>query len=111
MEEADVIQSLAALAQPARLRVFRALVVAGPQGMTPGGLSVLLALPPSSLSFHLKELTHAALVSQQRDGRHLIYRASFERMNGLLAYLTDHCCQGQPCLPSGTATAATCTTC
>ena len=104
----EVVQSLAALAQPARLQVFRALVVAGPQGMTPGSLSETLALPSSTLSFHLKELTHAALISQQRDGRNLIYRASFERMNGLLAYLTDHCCEGQACLP---AAAAACTTC
>ncbi|WP_374256561.1 ArsR/SmtB family transcription factor [Aquabacterium sp.] len=97
MEENDVIQSLAALAQPVRLRVFRALVVAGPAGLTPGALSEQLVVPATSLSFHLKELTHAGLVSQERDGRHLVYRAAFARMNGLLHYLTEHCCQGQPC--------------
>lgn len=100
MEEEEVIQSLAALAQLARLRAFRALVVAGPQGLTPGSLSEALEVPASTLSFHLKELTHAGLVSQQRDGRHLIYRASFERMNGVLAYLTAHCCQGAQCIPA-----------
>lgn len=97
MEEQHVIQALAALAQPVRLRVFRALVVAGPEGLTPGALSEQLDVPATSLSFHLKELMHASLVSQQRDGRHLIYRAAFAHMNDLLGYLTQHCCQGQPC--------------
>ena len=108
MEEIEVVQSLAALAQAARLQVFRALVVAGPQGMTPGSLTEALEVPASTLSFHLKELTHAGLISQQRDGRNLIYRASFERMNGLLAYLTAHCCEGQPCRPAATSTCTTC---
>lgn len=97
MEEQDVVKSLAALAQAVRLRVFRALVVAGPDGLTPGALSEQLEVPATSLSFHLKELMHAGLVSQERDGRHLVYRASFEHMSGLLGYLTEHCCQGQPC--------------
>ena len=108
MEEQDVIRSLAALAQAARLRVFRALVVAGPQGLTPGALAEAIGLPASTLSFHLKELMHAGLISQQRDSRHLIYRASVERMNALLGYLTENCCQGEPCLDT---TAAACTTC
>ena len=100
MEEKEVVHSLAALAQAARLQVFRALVVAGPQGITPGSLAETLGVPASTLSFHLKELMHAGMISQQRDGRNLIYRASFERMNELLAYLTAHCCQGQQCLAS-----------
>lgn len=99
MEEQDAVKSLSALAQPMRLRVFRALVVAGPQGLTPGDLSAQLSVAATTLSFHLKELMFAALVSQERNGRHLIYRASFEHMNGLLAYLTEHCCQGQACTP------------
>ena len=99
MESGEVVQALAALAQPLRLQVFRALVVAGPQGLTPGAMSVGTGVPPNTLSFHLKELAHAGLVSQQRDGRYLIYRAEFDRMNGLLAYLTENCCQGQGCLP------------
>lgn len=97
MEESDVVKSLAALAQPSRLRVFRSLVVAGPQGLTPGALSEALDVAATTLSFHLKELTNAGLVSQERDGRHLIYRAAFGRMNALLGYLTAHCCEGQPC--------------
>jgi len=97
MEEQAAVASLAALAQGMRLRVFRALVGAGPQGMTPGALSATLDVPASTLSFHLKELMHAGLVSQQRDGRNLIYRPAIEQMNALLAYLTAHCCQGAAC--------------
>ncbi len=94
MDESTAVSSLAALAQGMRLRVFRALVGAGPQGMTPGALAALLDVPASTLSFHLKELMHAGLAHQQRDGRHLIYRPALPRMNALLAYLTAHCCQG-----------------
>jgi ArsR family transcriptional regulator len=107
MEEKAVIQALAALAQPVRLQVFRALVVAGPAGLTPGVLAEQLGVPSTSLSFHLKELTHANLVSQKRDGRNLIYRAVFEQMNALLGYLTENCCQGEACLV-GSSTACEC---
>ncbi len=99
MEEKDVVRSLAALAQPVRLQVFRSLVVAGPAGLTPSAMAEALALPASTLSFHLKELANAGLVSPERDGRNLIYRAAFEHMNALLAYLTENCCQGAGCLP------------
>lgn len=108
MEEQHVLSALAALAQPARLRVFRALVVAGPQGMTPGALADALGVPASTLSFHLKELMHAGLTTQQRDGRSLIYRAAFDQMNGLMAYLTANCCAGEGCAE---ATVPACTTC
>jgi DNA-binding transcriptional ArsR family regulator len=97
MKESDAVAALAALAQAARLRVFRALVGAGPSGMTPGALSALLDIPGSTLSFHLKELVHAGLVSAEREGRNLHYRPALARMDALLAYLTDHCCQGTPC--------------
>ncbi|HZN48934.1 MAG TPA: metalloregulator ArsR/SmtB family transcription factor [Ramlibacter sp.] len=97
MEESIAVLSLAALAQPIRLRVFRALVGAGPQGMTPGNLSLMLGVASSSLSFHLKELVHAGLVSQERDGRNLIYRASLARMSELMDYLAAHCCLGAGC--------------
>jgi ArsR family transcriptional regulator, arsenate/arsenite/antimonite-responsive transcriptional repressor len=99
MEEKNVIASLAALAQPLRLKVFRALVVAGPRGLTPGAMSEGAGVPSATLSFHLKELMASGLVTQQRDGRFLIYRADFERMNGLLAYLTENCCEGTACCP------------
>lgn len=94
MEEKTAVTSLAALAQGMRLRIFRALVGAGPQGLTPGALSATLDVPASTLSFHLKELLYAGLVSQERDGRNLIYRPSLDQMNALLTYLTAHCCQG-----------------
>ncbi|TCO81549.1 DNA-binding transcriptional ArsR family regulator [Plasticicumulans lactativorans] len=100
MEEKDVVRALAALAQAARLQVFRTLVVAGPEGLTPGAIAEALEVPASTLSFHLKELANAGLVTQEREGRYLIYRAAFERMNALLAYLTENCCQGQACLPA-----------
>jgi ArsR family transcriptional regulator, arsenate/arsenite/antimonite-responsive transcriptional repressor len=89
----SVIRSLAALAHPARLTAFRALVVAGPQGLTPGTMADALGVPASSLSFHLKELLHAGLVTPSRNGRYLIYRASHAAMNDLLRYLTENCCQ------------------
>jgi DNA-binding transcriptional ArsR family regulator len=97
MEEKDAVTALAALAQEVRLRIFRALVGAGPQGLTPGALSAMLDVPASTLSFHLKELMHAGLALQERDGRSLIYRPAFDAMDGLLEYLTAHCCQGAGC--------------
>jgi DNA-binding transcriptional ArsR family regulator len=99
------VTSLAALAQTQRLRAFRALVVAGPDGLTPGVIAEQLEISPSALSFHLKELSHAGLVSSEARGRNLIYRAEFARMNALLAYLTEHCCAGADC---GSVTATAC---
>ena len=107
MEEKNVIIALSALAQPYRLRAFRALVLAGQDGLTPGAMAEALAVPAATLSFHLKELVHAGLVSQERSGRNLIYRAEYACMNEVLAYLTAHCCQGQACL-SDAATACPC---
>jgi ArsR family transcriptional regulator, arsenate/arsenite/antimonite-responsive transcriptional repressor len=103
MEAQEVVKSLAALAQASRLQIFRALVVAGPEGMNPSGLGEALSTTPATLSFHLKELMNAGLVSQERAGRNLIYRANFEQMNGLLAYLTQNCCAGQSCATTDAA--------
>ena len=97
MEEADVIKSLGALAQPLRLQVFRALVVVGDAGLTPGAIQAALGVAPATLSFHLKELVNAGLVTQERASRNLIYRAAYGRMNALLGYLTENCCQGAGC--------------
>jgi DNA-binding transcriptional ArsR family regulator len=97
LPEADCVKALAALAQTQRLRAFRALVVAGSAGLTPGVIAEQLGVAPSALSFHLKELAHSGLVSSEARGRNLIYRANFEQMNGLLAYLTAHCCMGESC--------------
>lgn len=107
MKEANVIRSLSALAHEARLRVFRALVVAGPEGLTPSAIAEQLGIAPNALSFHLKELFHADLVSQERQGRNVLYRAAFPVMNELLAYLTENCCQGVVC-NSDTATSCHC---
>ncbi|MDM0120108.1 ArsR/SmtB family transcription factor [Variovorax arabinosiphilus] len=102
MEASDAVKSLAALAQPVRLQVFRALVVAGPEGMTPGALVDAIAVPGTSLSFHLKELLHSGMVTQERSGRNLIYRAAFGRMSALIGYLTENCCEGEACAASTT---------
>ena len=108
MEEKVAITSLSALAQSMRLRIFRVLVGAAPEGLTPSALSATLGVPASTLSFHLKELMHAGLVSQEREGRNLIYKPALTHMNELLAYLTAHCCQGTSC---ATTAAPDCTTC
>lgn len=100
MNESDVIASLAALAQPLRLQIYRALVVAGSSGLTPGTMAEGLGIPSATLSFHLKELVHAGLVMPERISRHLIYRAVYERMNALMNYLTENCCRGTACLDS-----------
>jgi ArsR family transcriptional regulator, arsenate/arsenite/antimonite-responsive transcriptional repressor len=103
MEQADVVRSLAALAQPVRLQVFRALVARGPDGLTPGAMCEGLGIPANTLSFHLKELAQAGLVTQERSSRHIIYRAAFEHMDALLGYLTENCCRGGTCelMPGG----------
>jgi ArsR family transcriptional regulator, arsenate/arsenite/antimonite-responsive transcriptional repressor len=103
MEESEVVRSLAALAQPMRLRVFRALVVSGKDGLTPGTMAEALGIPAATLSFHLKELANASLVTQERASRFLIYRAEYNRMNALLGYLTENCCRGAECLAETTA--------
>ncbi|WP_457354778.1 ArsR/SmtB family transcription factor [Roseateles sp. P5_D6] len=102
--EQFVIKALAALAQPLRLQVFRALVVVGDAGLTPGAIQEGLGVAPATLSFHLKELVNAGLVTQERASRNLIYRAQYDSMNSLLGYLTENCCQGASCaVPSGAA--------
>jgi len=98
MNDAEVVKALGALAQESRLRLFRLLVVAGRAGATPGQMGEALGIPPTSISFHMKELVNAGLVSQERDGRHIIYRAQVDTMNDLLGFLTNNCCGGQPCL-------------
>lgn len=97
MNEDHAVLALSALAHTQRLRVFRALVVAGDSGLTPGSLSTQLDLAPSALSFHLKALLGAELVSSEPNGRHLIYRARYAQMNALIGYLGDNCCSGSRC--------------
>ncbi|MBI1285618.1 MAG: metalloregulator ArsR/SmtB family transcription factor [Thiobacillus sp.] len=107
METKAVVTALAALAQDSRLAIFRALVQAGPAGLAAGRISELTGIPPSSLSFHLKELSHAGMVTSQQAGRFVIYTANFSTMNALLGFLTDNCCGGNPCSPVCTPACAT----
>jgi len=97
MENGMIVKALTALAQSSRLEIFRLLVVAGPSGMTPGRLTELLGVPANTLSFHLKELINADLANVERQGRHLVYRAQYDRMNQVVSYLTENCCAGQAC--------------
>ena len=108
MEENEVVKSLAALAQPLRLQVFRALVVTGEAGLTPGTISEALEIPANTLSFHLKELANAGLVTQERSSRNIVYRAAYGHMNALLAYLTANCCQGVACATDDVAASCKC---
>lgn len=103
METKQVLAALAALAQESRLAAFRLLVQVGPDGMAASKIAEQLDIAPSSLSFHLKELSHAGLIGARQDGRYVIYSANFSTMNGLLAFLTDNCCGGVACEPSATS--------
>ena len=100
------VVALAALAQPTRLAIFRLLVEYAPDGLTAGAIASALDLPPATLSFHVKELANAGQLIDQREGRHIRYRADIAAMNGLIGYLTDHCCRGRGRLVD----AATCET-
>jgi DNA-binding transcriptional ArsR family regulator len=100
METTNAITALAALAQETRLAIYRLLVQAGPGGLSVGKIGEPLGIAPSSLSFHLKELTHAGMVSSRQDGRFIIYSANFALMNDLIAYLTENCCGGNVCSPT-----------
>lgn len=100
MEKIDAVAALAALAQDNRLEMFRLLVQAGPEGMPAGAVASSLDLPPNTLTFHFDRLRMAGLVSVRREGRSMIYTAQYERMNALLAFLTENCCGGAPCTPA-----------
>lgn len=97
MQSQHAISALSALAHEARLAVFRLLVQAGPGGLPAGTIAEQLALAPSGLSFHLKELTAAGLLVRQPDGRQVRYSAGYTTMNDLIAYLVANCCQGETC--------------
>jgi ArsR family transcriptional regulator len=96
MEKPNAIAALAALAQESRLDVFRLLVQTGTTGLPAGQIAEKLNLPSATLSFHLNQLKYAGLVTYRRESRSLIYAAEYSAMNGLLAYLTENCCQGDP---------------
>ncbi|WP_086971762.1 ArsR/SmtB family transcription factor [Caballeronia glebae] len=100
MDSKLVVRALGALAHESRLAIFRTLVVAGPEGMAAGEIAQHVGLAPSSLSFHLKDLSHAELVSARQEGRFVYYSANFEAMNGLIGFMTENCCAGAPCAAS-----------
>ena len=110
MEAKDVIAALGALAHETRLSVFRLLVERGPDGLSAGTIADAVGLPPSSLTFHLQQLTHAGLITQRRVSRQLIYATDFAAMNAVVAYLTENCCgtgatSAPACCPAETGTA------
>jgi ArsR family transcriptional regulator len=102
MEKEHAVAALAALAQDNRLAIFRLLVEAGPEGMPAGSVASTVGLAPNTLTFHFDRLRDAGLVTVRREGRSMIYAAQYDTMNGLLAYLTENCCQGaqKDCLPA-----------
>jgi ArsR family transcriptional regulator, arsenate/arsenite/antimonite-responsive transcriptional repressor len=100
MKSMNVVAALAALAQDSRLAIFRVLVRAGPAGLSAGKIGDSTGVAPSSVSFHMKELTHADMVTSRNEGRFVIYTANFATMNALVAFLTENCCEGNPCTPT-----------
>lgn len=100
METSGVVEALSALAQETRLKIYRLLVEAGPEGLSAGRIGHELDLPPATLSFHLAHLTRAGLARSRQEGRFIFYSADFQNMNALVGYLTENCCGGQSCAPS-----------
>jgi len=95
----EIVDALAALAQETRLKAYRLLVEAGPDGLSAGRIGEELALPPATLSFHLAHLARTGLVKSRQEGRFVIYNADFANMNQLVGYLTENCCGGRACAP------------
>ncbi|NII11696.1 metalloregulator ArsR/SmtB family transcription factor [Oleiagrimonas sp. C23AA] len=96
----QAVQMLGALAQGHRLTVYRLLIQHAPDGLPAGDIGEKLGVPAATLSFHLKELSHAGLVTRQQRGRQVIYAAATQAMQALIGYLTENCCRGEPCLPT-----------
>ena len=96
----QIVDALAALAQETRLKAYRLLVEAGPEGLPAGRIGEELELPPATLSFHLAHLARTGLVKSRQEGRFVIYSADFQNMNQLVGYLTENCCGGRACAPS-----------
>ena len=98
----QIVDALAALAQETRLKAYRLLVEAGPEGLPAGRIGEELELPPATLSFHLAHLARTGLVRSRQEGRFVFYSADFQNMNQLVGYLTENCCGGRACAPSPT---------
>lgn len=108
METKAAVTALSALAQESRLAMFRLLVVAGPEGVPAGEIGAELSIPPATLSFHLKELTHAGLIESRREGRSIHYSLCVSAMQELLEFLVKDCCKGRPELCGAAITTACC---
>ena len=103
MNDRQGLDAFGALSQQTRLQVIRKLVIAGPSGLAAGTIAETVNVSPSNISFHLKELEHAGLISAQRESRSIVYSANFETLNGLVRFLMENCCSGQSdagCAPS-----------
>jgi ArsR family transcriptional regulator, arsenate/arsenite/antimonite-responsive transcriptional repressor len=100
MESKEAVEALGALAQDSRLQIYRLLVQAGPEGLAASEIAERLGVPPNTLSFHLKTLSHAELVKSRQEGRFIYYSTNYEQMNALLGFLTENCCGGQGCVPA-----------
>jgi len=100
MESKLAVEALGALAQDSRLRVYRLLVQAGPEGIAASEIAERLKIPANTLSFHLKTLSHADLVQSRQEGRFIYYSANYDQMNALLGFLTENCCGGRICSPA-----------
>lgn len=108
MDERQALASFGALSQETRLQIVRMLVVAGPSGLAAGAIAERLEASPSNVSFHLKELDRAGLISQQRESRSIIYSANFDALGGLVRFLMEDCCAGHPEICASAAAVAAC---
>ena len=110
MNKKSAVTLLSSIAQEARLDIFRALVQAGVTGLSAGSVAEKLGIPNSTLSFHLKELSQAGLVSSRQESRFIYYSANYQAMNNLLVYLTENCCAGEKACCIDIASGAACDT-
>lgn len=101
METLQAVDALAALAQKSRLEIYRLLVQSGPEGLPAGTIGEKLGVPPATLSFHLAHIVRAGLARSRQEGRFVIYSADYDRMDGLVGFLTRNCCGGASCAPAG----------
>lgn len=108
MDERQALSSFAALSQETRLAVVRALVVAGPDGLSAGSIAEQMGVSASNLSFHLKELERSGLISQRRESRSLIYSAAYDTLAGLVTFLMEDCCAGHPGIRSSVERSSGC---
>ena len=99
MKNTEAVSAFVALGQESRLNVFRLIVQKGDKGLTPSQIHEMLGIPNATLSFHLKELYQANLISVERQSRNLIYRPNAKLVQNLSEFLLDNCCGGKPCSP------------